>query len=453
MKPVVLGAGLGFYGDSIAQVNRCAQNNRLDYLCSDHLGELTLSILQRDRRADPTSGYAKDMVALLLAAWPVTREAGTRFICNGGGLNPRGAAIALRQAMRARGFAARIAFVEGDDVLPHLDVLRRGGESLANTDTGANFSAVPQPFGFANAYLGARPLVQALQMGADIVVTGRVADASLFLAPLVHEFGWDWQDHDRLASGLAVGHLLECSGQVSGGNLSGDWWQLSDLSDIGYPIATVRSTGDAVIGKAPGSGGRVSVDSVRQQLLYEVHDPRAYLSPDVSLDMTSLRLRALGPDQVEVSGAIGGPPPGTLKVVAGYRAGYAVSGMLGYSWPDALRKAQAAADILRQTLAREEAGLEEVHISFPGFNALHGVLADPAQGRDLNECFMRVAVRTADKAQARRVAQHLPWMMVGGPPDVVYIPPSPPRELTAIWPMRIQRAPIESRISVEVLEP
>lgn len=452
MKHIALGAGLGFYGDSIEHVKRSVQGNRIDYLCSDHLGELTLSILQHDRRANPELGYTKDLVPLITELWPLTRDAGTRFICNGGGLNPRGAAVALQRAMAALGFSARIAVVEGDDVLSRLHEFHGSGEMLINTDTGKSFAASQPKFGFANAYLGARPLVEALRTDADIVVTGRVADASLYLAPLVHEFGWDWDDYDRLACGLTVGHLLECTAQVSGGNFAGNWTSIPDLGRVGYPIATVDASGAAVISKAPGSGGRVSVDSVRQQLLYEVHDPRAYLSPDVSLDMTTIEVQELMPNHVRVSGATGKAPPTTLKVVGGFAAGYAVSGMLGYSWPDALGKARAAAAIMRESLAREEFGIDAIDISFPGFNSLHRALSDEAGTDHLNECFVRIAIQTADRSVANRFARHFSWMMVGGPPDVVYIPPAPPRALTAIWPTQVARERIEDQVTVEVID-
>lgn len=451
MKRVTLGAGFGFYGDSVAHVARSARDNRLDYLCSDHLGEFTLSILQHDKRANPALGYAKDLVPLITTLWPLTRDAKTRFICNGGGLNPRAAAIALRDAMAALGQSARIAVVVGDDVLECLPGFHRDGEALTNMDTGEAFDTARPRFTFANAYLGARPLVEALRTGADIVITGRVADAALFLAPLVYEFGWAWDDYDRLACGLTIGHLLECSSQVSGGNFSGDWTHIDGLSRVGYPIASVDASGAAVIGKAPGSGGLVSVDSVRQQLLYEVQDPRAYLSPDVALDMTTIALEQVGPDQVRVCGATGKPPPDTLKVIAGHPAGYTASGMLGYSWPDALKKARAAAAIMQDILAAGGDRIDAIDVSYPGFNALHRALADDTGAGLLNECFVRIAIKTDDVAVARRFTRCFPWMMAGGPPDVVYLPPSAPHALTAIWPTLVARERIESQISIEVI--
>lgn len=452
VKTVTLAAGLGFYGDSIAHVKRSVEANCPQYVCSDHLGELTLSILQKDRHRDGRLGYTRDLIPLMSALWPITRDQKTRFILNAGGLNPAGAGQALSEAFIANGYKARIAVVEGDDVLHRLEELREHGESLTNLDTGEAVDPVLHKFSFANAYLGAKPLVEALQTGADIVVTGRVADACLFLAPLIHEFGWKWDEYDKLARGLAVGHLLECSGQVSGGNFGGDWESIQDLAHLGYPVATVDESGVAVIHKAEGSGGRIDFDSVRQQLLYEVNDPRAYVSPDVVLDMSSISLVDLGNDKVRVEGATGKPRPDRLKLVAGYPAGFVASAMLGYSWPDAMKKAKAAAAIVEAVIADSGALYEEIDISYLGFNALHGPLSDRSLVNELNEVFLRVAVKARDRKLAAAFGQHFPWMMVGGPPFVAALPNSDVRELTSIWPTLVARELVENQIRMTMIE-
>jgi len=452
MKRVTLASGLGFYGDSIAHVVRSVEANRPQYLCSDHLGELTLSILQKDANRNSSLGYARDLVPLMTALWPISREQKTRFILNGGGLNPAGAAQALLSAFREKGYTARIAVVEGDDLLDRLSTLHHGGEPLTNIDTGESVEATLHKFSFANAYLGARPLVDALQGGADIVVTGRVADASLFLAPLIHEFDWQWDDYDKLAQGLAVGHLLECSGQVSGGNFGGDWQGIPDLAHIGYPVATVDESGVAVIHKAKGSGGRIDFDTVRQQLLYEVHDPRAYISPDVVLDMSTISLVDLGDDRIQVRGATGKPRPDKLKVVAGYPGGFMASTMLGYAWPGAVRKARAAAEILQTVVADSGVEYDELDISYLGLDALHGPLSDESSADELNEVFLRIAVRAKDRKVAAEFGRHFPWMMVGGPPYLAAMPNSDLRELTTIWPMLVRREAVESQVCITTVE-
>ncbi|HEX6363683.1 MAG TPA: acyclic terpene utilization AtuA family protein, partial [Albitalea sp.] len=356
---VRIGSGLGFYGDAWEPVVASLERGGVQFVASDHLSELTLAILQKDRQRDPALGWARDIVPMLLRLWPAMRAHGVRLVCNAGGLNPAGAARAVASAFAAKGWHARIAVVTGDDVLPLLQASAGDERAFAHLVTGAPLAAVRERLVFANAYLGARPLVDALDRGADIVLAGRVADAALALAPLVHAFGWALEraatpaQLDRLAQGLVVGHLLECSGQGSGGNFGsrGAWQAIPDLAHIGYPIAEVREDGSAVLTKAPGTGGRVNFDTVRQQLLYEVHDPHAYVSPDVVLDLGTLQLDDEGGDRVRVHGATGRARPGRLKVVAGFHDGWKAEVTWGFSWPDAHAKALAAVEMVRTQLA------------------------------------------------------------------------------------------------------
>ena len=288
MKSIRIGAGLGFYGDNWEPVVASIERGQVQFIASDHLAELTLAILQKDRQRDPALGYARDVVPMLLRLWPLMQPRGVRFVCNAGGLNPMGAAQAVQKALATAGWHPRIAVVSGDDVLAQLQAPSEGFDHMMN---GADVASVRERLVFGNAYLGAQPIVEALDLGADIVITGRVADAALFLGPLVHALGWKLadaatpEDFDRLAQGLTVGHLLECSGQGSGGNFGsqGSWQNIPDLAHIGYPIAEVWPDGTAFITKAPDTGGLVNFDIVRQQLLYEVHNPHAYFSPDVVL--------------------------------------------------------------------------------------------------------------------------------------------------------------------------
>ena len=376
MKSVRIAGGLGFYGDSWKPIKASIERGNVQYVASDHLAELTLAILQKDRQRDPTLGYTRDLVPMLAELLPLAIPRGVKFILNAGGLNPMAAREVLLAALKQFGLKLKVGVVLGDSVHERLDELQAAGVSLAHMDTGEHISTIRERLLFASAYLGARPLVEALDGGADIVLTGRVADAALFLAPMVHELGWRWDDWDKLAQGMVVGHLLECSGQATGGNFGGDWRSIPDLAHIGYPIAEVWESGEAIITKASGTGGRVSFDTLREQLLYEVHDPRHYLTPDVDVDMTTLQMQEIGPDQVRVTGATGRPAPDTLKIVAGYEDGVMGQAMLGYAWPDALAKAQAAAQIIQQQM--QEIGLkaEETLVEYLGYNSLHGPLAD-----------------------------------------------------------------------------
>src|SRR6185369_3222878 len=287
MKTVRVGAGLGFYGDSWRPIRASIERGGVQYIASDHLAELTLAILQKDRQRDASAGYARDAVPMLTELWPLAAERGVKFVLNAGGLNPEGARLAIATAFRDEGWKAKIATITGDSVLERVDELRAVGEPLAHMDTGADIAPVHGRLLFASAYLGAQPIAEALAQGADIVLTGRVADAALTLGPLAHEFGWHWDDWNRMAAGLTLGHLLECSGQGSGGNFgsAGEWAKVPDYAHLGYPIAEVAEDGSALLMKAPGTGGRISFDTIRQQLLYEVHNPHAYYSPDVILDM------------------------------------------------------------------------------------------------------------------------------------------------------------------------
>lgn len=461
-KTVRIGAGLGFYGDSWEPVVASVMRGELNYIASDHLAELTLAILQKDRQRDASLGYARDVLPMLMRLWPLMRERGVRFICNAGGLNPAGAAAALRATFAAKGWRAKIAIVSGDDVLPQLMSAGAAPGTFDHLFNGTQVSGVKDALLFANAYLGARSIVDALARGADIVVTGRVADAALFLAPLVHEFGWKLEEAassmelNRLAQGLAVGHLLECSGQGSGGNFGSlqAWQAIPDLAHIGYPIAEVSEDGSAIISKPPGTGGRVNFDTVRQQLLYEVHDPHAYLSPDVVLDMSTIRLDDLGDDRVRMSGATGHARPEQLKVVAGFRDGFKAEVTWGFSWPDAFAKTQAALAMVKTQLTEKRVLHEELYVEYPGMNSAHGGLAPlPADLDALNEVWIRLVLRTNEKAAADGFGRLFPWMGLSGPAYTCgFHGLRSTGELLGIWPTMISRELVESQVRVDMIE-
>ena len=455
MKSVRIGAGLGFYGDSWLPVRASIERGGVQYIGSDHLAELTLAILQKDRARNPGAGFTRDLVPMLSDLWPLAQPRGVKFVLNAGGLDPLAARAALAAAFAHKGWTARIAAVTGDDVIDRIDELRAAGEALAHLDTGADIAEVRSRLVFANAYLGARPIADALAQGADIVLTGRVADAALFLGPLVHELGWAWDDWRRLAQGVTVGHLLECSGQGSGGNFGAadGWAHIPDLGHIGYPIAEVSEDGSAVITKAPGTGGRVDFDTLRQQLLYEVHDPHAYVSPDVVLDMGTLTLEDLGGDRVRVKGATGRPRPERLKIVAGYEDGWMGSSVVGFCWPDAWRKAQAAVGLVKQSLREQQVPVEEMLVEYLGLDAFLGPHADLSRREELNEVWVRVAVRTQDKRHADGLGRHFPWLALSGPPYMSgFHGIAPGSQLLGVWPALVAREPVESRVNVSLLE-
>lgn len=455
MKSVRIGAGQGFYGDTPQGAIAVAQRGEVSYICCDALAELTMAILQKDRLRDPGAGFARDLPDFMRALLPIAREQRIRIITNAGGMNPAAAAAAVRGVADELGIAGvRVATVTGDDITGSIDELLAAGVDLRNMDTGADLATVRDRVVFGVAYLGAQPVVEALRLGADVVVTGRVADASLFVAPMVHELGWGWDDWDRLAAGVVLGHLMECSGQATGGNFSGDWWNIPDLDRIGYPVCEVSEDGSALLTKPAQTGGRVSVDTVSEQLLYEVLDPRRYLNPDVVADFTSVRLEQVATDTVSVREVRGSARPARLKAVFGYLDGWLGAATIGYSWPQALAKARHAA-VLIDRLA-ERAGVVPVEqvVEYIGVDSLHGDAADVANAAAANEVVLRVAGRFAAEADARAFPRLAIPLALNGPPFIGGgAAPQPPRALLGVWPALLPRERVEDQVVVAMGEP
>jgi hypothetical protein len=453
MKTVRVGAGLGFYGDSWRPVRDSIERGGVQYIASDHLSELTLAILQKDRQKDASAGYARDGVPMLAELWPLAAKRGVKFVLNAGGLNPEGARLAIARTFRDQGWQAKIATISGDSVLERIEELRSAGEALAHMDTHGDIAGVRERLLFANAYLGAQPIAEALAMGADIVLTGRVADAALTLGPLAYEFGWRWDDWDRLAAGLTLGHLLECSGQGSGGNFgaAGEWAKVPDYAHLGYPVAEVAADGSALFTKPPGTGGLISFDTIRQQLLYEVHNPHAYYSPDVVLDMGALKFVDEGNDRVRISGAAGAARPPTLKVVAGYQDGWMGTGMIGFAWPEAYAKCEKAAEIIATLVKERGWAVEDTNVEYIGYNSLLGANADPTYRDQLNECFLRMTIRTQERKVADAFGRLFPWLGLSGPPYVGSLKGvQPAKELLGIWPTLVKRELVERNVRIEI---
>jgi hypothetical protein len=454
VKSVRIGAGQGFYGDTPDGAVAVAERGQVSYICCDALAELTMAIMQKDRLRDPGGGFARDLPGFMRALLPTAREQGIRIITNAGGMNPAAAASAVNDVADELGISGvRVATVTGDDITGRIDEFRGAGIELRNMDTDADLDTVRDRIVFAVAYLGARPIVEALERGADVVVTGRVADASLFVAPMVHELGWRWDDWDRLAAGVVLGHLMECSGQATGGNFSGDWWNIPDLDRIGYPVCEMAEDGTALLTKPAQTGGRVSVETVSEQLLYEVLDPRRYLNPDVVADFTSVQLEQVATDFVSVRGVRGSARPGELKAIVGYLDGWLGAAMIGYSWPQALAKARHAA-VLIDRLA-ERAGVVPVEqvVEYIGVDSLHG---DAAAGvhAEANEVVLRVAGRFANEADARAFPRLAVPLALNGPPFIGGgATPQPARALLGVWPALLPRQLVEQRVAVSFGEP
>ncbi len=455
MKQIVrVASGQGFWGDSLDAPRQQVEGGDIDYLMLDYLAEVTMSILQKQMERDPAMGYARDFVGAMESVMTGVMERGVRVIANAGGVNPPACAAAIR-ALAPSGQSAerlRIAVVTGDDLLGRLDELIDAGHPLANMDNGEALSTVRDRVLSANAYIGSEPIVEGLARGANVVITGRSTDTALTMAPLRHEFGWGATDWNKLAAGIVAGHIIECGAQCSGGNCLYDWRSIPDLANVGYPIAEASPDGTFVITKHAGTGGRVSVPSVTEQLVYEMGDPHEYITPDVIADFTTIRLEDVGPDRVRVSGIEGRPATDKLKVSIAYRAGYKAVGSLVYSWPDALEKAELADRILRERLDRLGLRFDQILTEFVGVSATHGDLAvRAAEGsRDYPEVQLRVGVRGDDRKSVERFTREIAPLVLNGPPSVTGFAGGRPKveEIVAYWPALIHKRVVQTRVEI-----
>ena len=449
-KRVRVGAGQGFWGDWLEAPRRLVEGGPIDYLMLDYLAEVTMSILQKQKERDPNMGYARDFIGAIESVLPAVLEGRVRVVANAGGVNPNACAAALRALATKSGAAGRlkIGVVTGDDLLPRLDELVDAGHPLASMDTGEPLATVRDRVIAANAYIGSVPIVEALAKGAQVVVTGRSTDTALTMAPLRHEFGWRADDWDRLAAGIIAGHIIECGAQCSGGNCLIDWQSIPDLANVGYPIVEASADGSFVVTKHPGTGGRVSVPTVTEQLVYEMADPRSYITPDVIADFTTIQLAADGPDRVRVFGIKGRPATDKLKVSIAYRAGFKAVGTLVYSWPDALAKAQMADRVLRERLDRLGLRFDKVLTEFVGASATHGPLTPPDP--DLPEVQFRIGVRGEDRAAVERFTREIAPLVLNGPPSVTGFAGGRPKveEIVAYWPALVDKSVVSTKVEI-----
>jgi len=452
---VRVASGQGFWGDWLEAPVRQVRDGHVDYLMLDYLAEVTMSIMQKQKSRDPSAGYARDFVPLMGRILADIADKGVRVITNAGGVNPRGCAEAVVAEARKQRLSRklRIAVVSGDDIMGRLDDLLARGHDLADMDTGRPLADFRQEVLAANAYLGMAPIVEALRKGADIVITGRVTDTGLTLGPLFHEFGWDFEDWDKVAAGTIAGHIIECGAQSSGGNLLKDWRKVRGLENPGFPIIEAAEDGTFLVTKHPGTGGVVNVASVTEQLVYEMGDPHNYITPDGVADFTSIQLRQAGKDKVRVSGIRGGPRTPFLKVSIAWFYGYKAVGTLVYSWPDAYDKARAADKILRGRLKDLGLEFEQILTEYVGVDATHGALAGPPPA-DLAEVQLRVGVRARTREPVDRFTREIAPLVLTGPPSVTGFAGGRPRveEIVAYWPALIDRREIESHVRVDLLE-
>lgn len=447
--PLLIANGQGFWGDSILGPVRLVQEGPLHYLTLDYLAEVTMSIMQKLKSRDPNAGYATDFIEMLKRILPVCYEKKIKIIASAGGVNSAACARATGDLIKKLGLSnLRVATVTGDDLLARLPELQKSGEGFKNLDDGRSLSEVNGAISSANAYLGAFPVAEALDRGADIVICGRVTDPSLVLGPMIHEFGWRLDDYDKLAAGTIAGHIIECGAQCTGANYT-NWQEIEDFVRIGYPLVEAYSSGEFFATKHAGTGGKVSIETVASQLVYEMGDPKNYITPDVIADFSSIQLEQSDVDRVRVFGIKGMPPTKFLKMSISYQNGYKAVGQLTIAGPQALAKAKLCAEIIWQRLALDGAafGAEERCTEFLGAGVCHeGIIPE----QDPPEIVLRIGVKGHDKNKVNRFGMEIVPLVTSGPPGVTGFAGGRPKaaEIISYWPALISKEKVRPVVEI-----
>ena len=450
-EKIRIASGQGFWGDLVDAPYKQASGGPVDYIMMDYLAEVTMSILQKQKLKDPNLGYARDIPVLMERLLPVIKDKNIKVITNGGGVNPIACRDAIFAVAKKIGIKElKIGVVMGDNILEKIDGLVSKGVELKNMESGESVKTVRDKILSANVYFGAAAIVECLKQGADIVITGRVTDTGLTLAPMIYEFGWRNTDYNLLSAGTVAGHILECGAQSSGGNFLGDWQAIPNMAEIGFPIAEAYPNGDVIITKHQNTGGRVSFETVAEQLLYEIGDPKSYITPDCVADFTSIKLEDLGNDRVKMYDVKGFSETKFYKVSCSYSDGFSAVSTLTYSWPQALTKARVADEILRKRLANLLLQFDEIRTEFVGYNSTHGPLAKELNENDINEIMLRVAVRSHDYKSVERFGKEIAPLILTGPPAVTGFAGGRPKpsEVVAYWPALISKKLVNPIIEI-----
>ena len=450
-EKIKIASGQGFWGDLIDAPYHQVTKGDIDYLVMDYLAEVTMSILQKQKNKNPKLGYAKDIPELMKRILPICKKKNIKVITNGGGVNPVACAEAVVEVAKNLGLKdLKIAVVLGDDINERINEIISKGCELNNMETNESIIPVKEKLLSANVYFGAFPIVEGLKKGADIVITGRTTDTGLTLAPMIYEFGWSENDFNLLSAGTIAGHILECGAQSSGGNFLGDWQSIPNMAEIGFPIAEAYPNGEFVITKHPNSGGRVSFETVAEQLVYEIGNPEVYITPDCVADFTTIKLEDLGNDRVRVYDIKGKPATEFYKISCSYESGYSASATLTYSYPQALTKAKAADKILRKRLENLQLKFDEVRTEFVGYNSCHGPLSIQIDEEKINEIMLRVAVRSNDYASVERFGKEIAPLILTGPPSVTGFAGGRPKpsEVVAYWPALIPKTLVKPEVKI-----
>lgn len=446
-----IASGQGFWGDlPNAPVNQ-AKKGPIDYLVMDYLAEVTMSIMQKQKMRNPEWGYARDFVGVVEQVLPEIQNDGIKVISNAGGVNPKACKDEILKIAKEKGYHnLKVAVVDGDDILENIDELIAAGHELKNMEDGRPVSEVKDVLLSANVYFGCHPIVEALKMGADVIITGRVTDTGLTLAPMIHEFGWEANDLDKMAIGTIAGHIIECGAQVSGGNFT-DWEKVEDFVDIGFPIIEAFPNGDFVVTKHENTGGLVSEMTVKEQLLYEIGDPSEYITPDVIADFTSVQVEETGPNRVKITGIKGHPDTPTYKVSASYNDGYKLSSTLVYSWPDALKKAIKGAEILEKRAEALGLNFDEFHKEYIGYNGTdEKPITEEALNTEFDEIQIRISVSGPSKNDLNRFGMELAPLILTGPSGVTGFAGGRPKAsgVVAYWPALLDKEAVTPQVTL-----
>ena len=450
MKDMIrIASGQGYWGDWQEAPHLQVSSGPIDYLVMDYLAEITMSILQKQKSRNPELGYAKDFVPLMKELLPDLVKKNITVIANAGGVNPIACAKVIRELANDSGFAdLKIAAIHGDDITQKLDSLIKSGYQLKDMDTGAALSDILDRVCSANVYFGTAPVVEALRKGAKIVICGRVTDTGLTLAPMIHEFGWSTDDWDKLAAGIVGGHINECGAQSTGGNFLAGWEEVPDMDLIGFPIIEAYSSGELIVTKHESLGGLVDVRTIKEQLVYELGDPKEYITPDVTVDFTSIILEQAGKNRVAVRNVKGKKATDLYKVSISYYDGYTCTGGLTYVWPDALKKAKKADEILRKRLDRLGLHFDEIYTEYIGYNSGHGSLSPDLN--QPNEVIMSIGARGMSRPALERFSREIIPLVLTGPPSVTGFGGGRPRgrEIFAYWPALLPKHVVVPKVKI-----
>jgi hypothetical protein len=427
-----------------------ARKGPIDYLVMDYLAEVTMSIMQKQKLRRPETGYARDFVEVVLELGSDFKEKGFRIISNAGGVNPHGCKDAILKGLSDRGLhGIKIAVIDGDDILADLKNLQTGGHELRNMETGAPISTVADRLLSANVYFGARPIVEALDSGADVSITGRVTDTGLTLAPMIHEFGWDFSDFDKMSAGTIAGHIIECGAQCTGGNYT-DWEEVPNLESIGFPIIEAYPDASFVVTKHENTGGIVNRKSVSEQLMYEIGDPSEYITPDCVADFTSISLEEEDENRVRVYGIKGKPDTPFYKDSASYNDGYKLSSTLVYSWPDPVTKAKKASEILKKRAEQLGLQLQEFNTELVGLNSISENPSVETNVEERTEVQMRISVTSSSADDLNRFGMEMAPLILTGPSGVTGFAGGRPKasEIVAYWPALLKKDACTPRVTI-----